>query len=558
MRLLRVAVAVIMSLFATTIMSYISMAAPIGPWIETTLVLSGMLLFNMRWRTVTAQEYINDLGLTTAAGGIGGILAIAFGFSFPALYFLDAELFNDWLGNPRYFSCVLTSLALAAGSFGIVMATFFQEQLLIKQKMPFPIGELISKTIVAQGQMRKAFELALGFAITILVLWGQAWASFASSCITLLKGFQWSVLTVPTIALPLDQVPMYWAVGFVTGHVIAAPLIVGFLAKFLLLDPLHYVYTHPALGLHKALFSYFADTTITNTEFTVAFCSGMVIYGAFISFLYIPKALQLYIKSRSNSDQNTGYITDYVNQMVRQIPLFEAIISSIAIAFLLCYFKFTPAMQLYLVVGTSVCVYQMMVIAGKIGIAPLGRFATFVMVPGMFLFNLTKTQIIFMATFVEIAGGVACDTLFGRRMALLSSIDRKKVIQYQWLGLIVSSCAVGIIFWLFISHFGLGSHEGALAVNKAVARALLINGKSFDFYVLAMGSIFGYLVTYTRISPMLILGGILMPPYISLMLIVGGLSTYIVKHKEDYYPFWSGVFTANSLWMLVKTFLKTH
>lgn len=46
-----------------------------------------------------------------------------------------------------------------------------------------------------------------------------------------------------------------------------------------------------------------------------------------------------------------------------------------------------------------------------------------------------------------------------------------------------------------------------------------------------------------------------MPIDYSLPLIFGGLSASLVKNKEDYFPFWSGVFAANSLWMLLKVFI---
>ena len=143
---------------------------------------------------------------------------------------------------------------------------------------------------------------------------------------------------------------------------------------------------------------------------------------------------------------------------------------------------------------------------------------------------------------------------FGRKMARLASIDSKKIQQYQWFGLLVSSLLIGIIFWLFISHFGLGSETGALPASRAASRALLVNIQRFDTLALLMGLIFGYLLKFTKINSALMLGGILMPPEVSLLLIFGRLSTYLVKDKEQYYPFWSGVFAANSLWMLIKAF----
>lgn len=164
-------------------------------------------------------------------------------------------------------------------------------------------------------------------------------------------------------------------------------------------------------------------------------------------------------------------------------------------------------------------------------------------------------QVTLVAAFVEIAGGVAGDALFGRKLALLAKINHTKIVSYQWLGLIICSLSIGIIFWLFIHTLGVGP-ESVLPATKAASRALLIAFKSFDWYVLAMGFVFGYLLTYVKVNPALLLGGILMPPSISVMLIAGGLLTYITKNKEQYYPFLSGVSAGNSIWMLAEILLK--
>ena len=55
---------------------------------------------------------------------------------------------------------------------------------------------------------------------------------------------------------------------------------------------------------------------------------------------------------------------------------------------------------------------------------------------------------------------------------------------------------------------------------------------------------------------MLVLGGLLMRPDYSLLLIIGGFASYIVRNKESYYPFWSGVFAASSITVIVKALFK--
>ena len=91
---------IVLSIFSTAVMSYISMATPIGPWISSTLVLITMLIFKLFAQKESSSQKI---ALITVSGSIGGILATALGFSFPTLYFLDPGLFNAWMASPRLF-----------------------------------------------------------------------------------------------------------------------------------------------------------------------------------------------------------------------------------------------------------------------------------------------------------------------------------------------------------------------------------------------------------------------------------------------------------------------
>ena len=208
----------------------------------------------------------------------------------------------------------------------------------------------------------------------------------------------------------------------------------------------------------------------------------------------------------------------------------------------------------FLFAGSFACIYQIIIIAGKIGLAPLGRFATFVMVPAMLLFGLNIIQTVFVATFVEICGGVAADVLFGRKVAYLMQLERKKVFIYQALGLLVSALMVGVVFFFLIKHFGLGSAQ--LFAYKSQSRALLIDVKQFDYWALLLGALFSLVLKYVRVNAMLVLGGLLMPINISLGLIFGGMLTLFTKEREEWEPFWSGVFAANSIWMLLQAILS--
>jgi len=534
-------------------MSYIALAAPIGPWIEMTLVLCSMLLLAPLRRYCTQQLYAQSLGLTTIAGGIGGILATGMAFSVPALYFACPTIYALWLERPLFFISVISCLALLAGSFGFVVALCAQEQLLKEQQLSFIIGELVYKTIRAQGQLSKAWQLMAGFGITLAGLYTQARTASIPAVITLVQEYKWGMITLPRLTLTTGHLPLYVSVGFITGHVIAMPLLAGLVARVFCIEPLYYC---------SSFFLHQADTGITLSNFTIAFSSGLVLYGALKSFGTL--FMRLYTHGAQSATRLAA-----LPAMVQDISFYFSVPSSLSGVGLLLsivvlgvgsivffsFFNFSFLAQVFIFLGTGVCVYQLLLIAGKIGLAPLGRFATFIMVPGIVLFNFTPVQAILVSAFVEIAGGVACDVLFGQKLALLSSLDQKRALYYQYLGLIVSSCLIGLLFWLLLSHGGIGP-TGQFAASKAASRALLINVKQFSIPVLGAGVVFALLVSFTSINSALMLGGILMQPEHILALSAGGMLAYLVREREKFYPFCSGVFTAQSLWMIVKAFLS--
>jgi OPT oligopeptide transporter protein len=533
MLIITIITSIFLSIFSTAVMSYISMATPIGPWIAPTLVLIALLFFKILQLSFKTKS----IALAASAGSIGGILATAFGFSFPTLYFLDPALFNSWMAQPFYFSAVLTGLAFAAGGLGLWLANALENRLIVQEQLAFPIGQMVYKMIVAaSNHVRKAYELMVGFVSTMIFCILQdgifAFKGFIPQHITLFTPIKFGIFSIPMVNF--DLMPFVWAIGFVTGHVIALPLAVGALAKIVFVDPVNML---------------FFDT-LNNFDFLLAFCSGIVLSGVAMSFISLPKQLLKGIKNLGRKVNSGGMFN---RTIIKDLYLTELAIMLLFNIFFLTSFGYSFLAQLYLIFSTIISAWQIVVIAGKIGLAFLGRFATFVMVPAMLLFNLNATQIVFIATFVEICGGVAADVLFGRKIAHLAHIDGKTMKRYQYLGLIVSTLSIGIVFWLLINHFGLGSIQ--LFAQRSQTRVLLIQSKEFNYYVLLIGALFGFTLKQVKINPTLVLGGLLMPINMVLGLVLGGLCTYLTKDKEEWYPFWSGVFASNSLWMLLKAII---
>lgn len=533
----------ILSIFSVGVMSYVAMATPLGPWIEPTIVLCATLLLKVSsligmqslYLAENRENRLRVIALVVAGSSVGGIIATAMGFSFPTLYFLDQTLFNIWLSRPLYFCFVASGLAFVGSMFGFWIANLLSDHMLVKQRLMFPVGQLAYRMIFAQNQLRKAQELAIGFVITLIFCLGQYLGlicRYFSLCSSRLIG----IIHLPWIRF--DLFPMYWAIGFVTGHVIAVPLLIGAITKIVLVDTVNSVFF----------------SQIPDFEFMLAFGSGLMLAGTLVGAMDTPRMMLETIRRFIKTiffDQKSFYVA--YSKLFNFKNYFGCFAVLLTIIFF-SYFKMPLWVIVYLLLLTLVCAYQVVYIAGKIGLAQLGRFATFVMLPAVFLFSLDMVNIVFISTFVELACGVAADVLFGLKIGQLSGVPANTVKRYQFFGILVASILIGAVFWALIHKFGLGTE--ALFVQRAQTRALLINVTKFNPLVIILGMLFAGFLKLINANPMLVLSGLLMPINVSLSLIMGGLLALYAKHKEEWYPFWSGVFASHSIWMVINALLS--
>lgn len=539
MNILIVSLTILLSFFATAVMSFITMAVPIGPWIDVTLVLLGTLLVRLVAGRYVAHDRNEALGLSAAAGSLGGSIATACGFAFPTLYFLDKDIFLFWMNSPVLFCSIMAGLVITAGGLGLLLVDYYEDAMLAQRQLSFPIGQLMNKMIMAQNSVRKAYELVAGLLVSTILGGVDIFTSLLPRKIVALAPHAFAWITIPEIVVRPDWMPMLWAIGFVAGHVLVVPLIVGIGAKIFFVDV-----------LHSSCFG-----SLAYNDFLFAFCSGIVVYGVALSFFDARKSMVSFVKNWwKNGSKQAPF--SMKSSMVSLSSFQAAGALGICSLLFLTYFNFSLVAQLYLIIFTAFCVYQLMLIGGMTGMAPVARYATFVLVPGLFLFGFDSVQVALISTFVEISGMVAVDALFGRKMAFLTNISREKMRRYQWLGLMISACVIGAVFFVLVNHFGIGSEN--LPAQRCLTRALLVNtlhSQQFNYIVMLCGALFGVMLKFVKVNPTMVLTGLLLPIDFSILLIGGGLSTYLTRDREEWYPFWSGIFAASALWMLVKAFV---
>jgi hypothetical protein len=516
-------------------MTYVSLAAPIGPWIEPTVILLGTLLIRLLFLPLRAVQS-RALAYAAAAAGIAGITATACAFAFPTLFFVSPTTFAYLLAHPVKLSAVVGGTSLVAGLFSLTAAELYSSRTSASRWLSFPTGMLSAQMIRAQSNVRQALSLCYGLLTAAGIMAAEIALKIPLHC-KILAARATKYFVLPAVSLDLLSAPLFLAVGYVTGHVIAAPLLVGVISKITILDNLMPLFI-----------------ASTSADRLLAFCTGLVLYGALMSFARWPKQLLSALQkaptiSLAQKLQNLkAAFTKVSKPLLVQIVL---LVFLSAVLGMLAQLSFLS--MIYVAASTALWMQSVIILAGRTGIAPLGRFATFVMVPGLLLFGHTPVQASMIAFFVELAIGQVADLLFSRKMAHELGIQQGAIVRAQVLGLVVCAAVLGLVVWLLATSYGLGS--SVLTAQKAYSRSLLISAFSFDLKALGCGLVYAWLLGRLGINGALALSGIVMPYDYSLLLIIGGYAARWTKNPERYHPFFSGIFAAASLIMVIRSFL---
>ena len=542
---------IIFTIFSTAVLSYISMATMIGPWIAPVIVLMSSVILKMGKKFVGQENLNKNIALVQTIGSVGGIVAIGVGFSLPTLYFLDANIFNNLIQKPVSFSIFIAILCFCAGGLGIWLAGCFANSFIKKKNLNFPVSHLIYNMITSQSQQKQAKSMFFGI--------GASWIiCFLKDGFLWTKGILFKVYYLfPNFAgnhIEIILSPMFWAIGFIIGIKVAFPLLIGMISKYLVL----YLLNNHSYFLNFNLF-----LPLSDYDFVIAFCSGLVVSELILGFFKYPLILKQKIRSYSVERlwEKLRSFNEILKQKTYNRTAFTLFFSNIEPAFvLICstgflyYLGFGFPSLILLLIFIIVATRQISYIGAKIGFVTFGRFATFIMIPMMLLFSLDFVQITFLCVFFNVCAAAASDLLFDYKVGQLCGISFDEIKRYQWIGLLVASMCIGIFLYILFTSLHIGSPE--LFAQRGQTRALLIQSLNFDLRVVILGLLYGVILKKIGISPTLVLGGILMPNRITIGLMLGALISKLSGRVKDQFPFWCGIFAGESVWVMFSVISK--
>ncbi len=545
MGVLLIILSIVLTWFACAVLSYVSIATMVGPWVAPSLVLITAVFMKIGRKKRKEEDIHQKIALVQTVGSVGGLIATAVGFTFPTLYFLDAKLFNQWMETPLAFFALIGSACIAAGGLGLWLARSFANRMVIKEQLAFPVSDLISETIVASSGREKIMQLLKGFSLTGIICFfrdGLKVGKFLQiRPIMPTKNF-FLFKTFLGKHLHFSIIPMFWAVGYIAGPAIVMPLLIGLISKYVIVYPLvNYAHLLP--------FRLFAPTTTMG--FVMALCAGLAISEALLGVLKWPKMFKDLIRSvwKPNFLDRIKSIKLFQKKDSKSgFKIFEAALA-IAVSFaFLSYCKFSFPAQLFIILATILTTYQISYFGAKIGLVPFGRFATFVMLPSLLMFKLDAFQITMLCVFVVICGAASSDLLFDYKIGQTFNISFNKIYKYQWFGLLITAVSLGACLWFLFTNLQLGSAD--LFAQRGQNRALLIQSLSFDWRVLGIGVLYGFILRKFKVSPTMVFGGLLMQNCLTIGFVIGAIGSMLSKKPKEQFAFFSGVFASESVWLI--------
>lgn len=502
---------IIFSVLSLVMMSYLAMNTQMGPWIAPVFVVVSMML---AIPIVSRRWFAKYAIITIIAGSIGGMVGGCLGATIPSFYFLNKNMFLQWMQHPSQLAIILGLFVLCAGSLSFLVAYLIKDYLILGQQLKFPMSQLIYD-IVAIDKERKNHGLML-VGIVVASVWNLAY----------LTGKTFLQVYVAQIHI----IPLMFSVGFVAGKLVAIPVLIGLATRTVGLEWLHD--------------RFFPD--MLRLEFLVTFCIGMllaVMLTSLISILYRGtfKEFLIYKKVRAY----------FKNSWLLVLTMSVLLMCS----FLLKFSGVHYVGQLYVMTMLIACCFSIGLIVAEIGVVDLDSFVFMVLLPFVYHHVVTTSNTVLMvAVFSTLSLGMVADLLFSYKLADLAKISYVQILKYQIVGFCVAVVSAGFVIWWYIHLFGLDSMQ--LLAPKAHELDNLISFGSYNYQVLLCGCVWGWVISMLSYDTLSVIGATLMAPSVAVWLIVAGSVSHLVRHREKYFSLCFGVYAAHSLWIMVRAVLE--
>lgn len=494
------------SALSTSMMNYLVMQLPLGPWVGPLFVVVCMVCLI----PIVSRKWFQDHAIVTiCAGSIGGMVGLGLGMTVPSFYFLYPGEFLIWLQHPIQFAGVISLLVLCAGAMAFLIAYVIKDHLIVDELLPFPMSKVVYDIVSVDrySDMHRLMWTGIGIS--------SVWNLMLIGCKTLMR----------VSMMSYHMIPMLLALGFVAGDLITVPIIIGLINRMFAIRVLRIYFDH-----------------IHDKEFLILFCLGML-------FVYmVHSAVTMLIQYFKNNDASLPTRLKLHMKNPYIVVLFMTVLgmSSAALHLLgVGWYEQLLVFPLLCIIGFNIAK-----LVGEVGVVSIDGFVwCFLLILMYACTAVLPLNLLLVALFVSVCLGMVIDLTFSYKLAHLAGVAYRRILTYQLVGFSVAVVLSGIIMWYYAQSF---DHESLkFLAFQAQDLDALINFGSFNYQLFLCGMAAGLLILLAGQRLLVVIGATLFAPTEGVCLIVAGLLTYFVADRKKYFPLCFGMYASHALWMML-------
>lgn len=489
LRLRTLIIAAIGSVILTASSMYVALRMGALPWPTIFVVLLSMTLLR-----VLGNTNLNEINVAHTGMSAGALLAGGLAFTIPALWML---------GHTEVPMVQIFLIALGAAILGTLITAFIRDTMIIRLKLPYPIGTAAFLTLKAGdvgGKKRNTLFASLSISAIFVAI--RDWFGKIPALI------QSSTLAAKNIFMGIGLYPMAAGIGYIIGPLYIGTWTLGAILSYLIIIP-----------IATNILGYSVDVSLA---FTRSLGIGLIIGGG---IAIIVKELGSRIRDIIGSiKEQVGGLLKYfivlaivsvILLIVAGIPWYAAVIG---------------------VIGTMVAGIMAATITGQTGIDPMEIFGILVLLFVMALFDINIVAGVLLTAFVAAAVGVAGDALNDYKAGYLLETPPRYQILSELVGAIVGALTAGFVLKMLVDVYGPTAFgpDKFFVAPQAYAVSLMIQGIP-NLTAFLLGTIAGFVLNIFNIPAMTIGIGVYLPMVITVPGALGGLVRVIIDKKYPQY-----------------------
>lgn len=481
---------------------YVALRMSALPWPTIFVAVLSMGLLKLFGKTTN-----NEINITQTAMSAGAMVAGGLAFTLPGLWIMGI-----WKGSANFSSNYVKVLAIAIAGMllGSVTSYILRYRFIVKNALPFPIGQAAAETIKAGDEGGKKSIVLFG---TMLV--STIYTFLRDQARLVPEAFMFN----KNSTLGIWNSPMAIGMGYILGTLYTGVWFLGALFSYAFVIPFG-----PRLGLFP--------NKEAASSFTISTGIGLLVgtgLGILLGIIYS------YIKKLKNRQKDIS--SEKAETYKNKKSIFNLsrilIVSGSVTAFFFTVVAGIPVLpSVLMILGIYIVSLMAATITGQTGINPMEIFGIIILLAVRIFVNIDAMDALMIAACTAIASGFSGDLFNDYKAGEVLGTNPKAQLISQIIGGVVGTVVASLALFAIINQFGEVGSKTSLPAAQAVGVSAMING-------IGNPVVFGIAVGVGAILylfglPTATLGiGVFLPFTISSAVFLGGVIRFIADRRKS-------------------------